>query len=77
MCLSRFFQKTALLLIMLMSFHTIVAPIAGAVLIETATIVSAEEVDASRTRLAALLAREDIGAALQDHGVTAQEALLH
>ena len=76
MCLSRFFQKTALLLIMLMSFHTIVAPIAGAVLIETATIVSAEEVDASRTRLAALLAREDIGAALQDHGVTAQEAML-
>jgi hypothetical protein len=76
MCLSRFFQKTALLLIMLMSFHTIVAPIAGAVLIETATIVSAQEVDASRARLATLLAREDIGAALQGHGVTAQEALL-
>ena len=76
MCLSRFFQKTALLLIMLMSFHTIVAPIAGAALVETATLVSAQEVDASRARLAALLAREDIGAALQDHGVTAQEALL-
>ena len=75
MCLSRFFQKTALLLIMLMSFHTIVAPIAGAALVETATLVSAQEVDASRARLAALLAREDIGAALQDHGVSAQEAL--
>ena len=76
MCLSRFFQKTALLLIMLMSFHTIVAPIAGAALVETATLVSAQEVDASRARLTALLAREDIGAALQEHGVTAQEALL-
>jgi len=76
MSLSRFFQKTALLLIMLMSFHTIVAPLAGAALVETATLVSAEEVDASRARLAALLAREDIGAALQDHGVTAQEAML-
>jgi hypothetical protein len=61
---------------MLISFHTIVAPLAGAALVESATLVSAEEVDASRTRLAALLAREDIGAALQDHGVTAQEALL-
>lgn len=76
MCLSRFFQKTALLLIMLISFHTIVAPLAGAALVESATLVSAEEVDASRARLATLLAREDIGAALQGHGVTAQEALL-
>ena len=76
MCLSRFFQKTALLLIMLISFHTIVAPIAGAALVETATLVSAQGVDASRARLTALLAREDIGAALQEHGVTAQEALL-
>lgn len=76
MCLSRFFQKTALLLIMLMSFHTIAVPLAGAALIETATIVSAQEVDDSRARLATLLAREDIGAALQGHGVTAEEALL-
>ncbi|MBE0502889.1 MAG: PA2779 family protein [Desulfuromonadales bacterium] len=76
MCLSRFFQKTALLLIMLMSFQTIVAPLASAALVETATMVSAQEVDASRARLATLLAREDIGAALQGHGVTAEEALL-
>lgn len=76
MCLSRFFQKTALLLIMLMSFHTIAVPLASAALVETATIVSAQEVDASRARLATLLAREDIGAALQGHGVTAEEALL-
>jgi len=76
MCLSRFFQKTALLLIMLMSFQTIVAPLASAALVETATMVSAQEVDASRARLATLLAREDIGAALQGHGVTAGEALL-
>ncbi len=76
MRLSRFFQKTALLLIMLMSFHTIVAPLASAALVETAALVSAQEVDASRARLATLLAREDIGAALQGHGVTAEEALV-
>jgi hypothetical protein len=76
MRLSRFFQKTALLLIMLMSFHTIVAPLASAALVETATLVSAQEAEASRSHLATLLAREDVGAALQVHGVTAAEALL-
>lgn len=76
MRLSSFFHKTALLLILLMSFHTIVVPIAGAALVETATLVSAQEVDASRARLAALLARADVGAALQDHGVSAREVLL-
>ncbi|PKN12374.1 MAG: hypothetical protein CVU69_07775 [Deltaproteobacteria bacterium HGW-Deltaproteobacteria-4] len=76
MYLSRFFQKTALLLIMLMSFHTIAVPLANAALVESATMVSAQEVDASRARLATLLAREDIGAALQGHGVTAEEALV-
>ena len=76
MYLSRFFQKTTLLLIMFISFQTMVAPLAGAALVESATLVSAAEVDASRARLATLLAREDIGAALQGHGVTAQEALL-
>lgn len=75
MRLSRLFHKTALLLILLMSFHTIVAPLANAALVETATLVSAQEVDASRARLAALLAREDVGAALQGHGVSAQEVL--
>lgn len=75
MRLSRLFHKTALLLILLMSFHTIVAPVASAVMVETATLVSAQEVDASRARLAALLAREDVGAALQSHGVSAQEVL--
>jgi F0F1-type ATP synthase membrane subunit b/b' len=75
MHLSRLFHKTALLLILLMSFHTIVAPVASAVMVETATLVSAQEVDASRARLAALLAREDVGAALQSHGVSAQEVL--
>lgn len=76
MQLSRFFHKTALLLILLISFHTIVAPLAGAVMVETDSLVSVQEVDASRTRLAALLAREDVGAALQGHGVSAQEVLL-
>ena len=76
MRLSRLFQKTALLLILLMSFHTIIAPLASAALVETDALVSAQEVDASRARLAALLAREDIGAALQDHGVSVQEVLL-
>lgn len=75
MQLSSLFRKTALLLILLMSFHTIVAPVASAVMVETATLVSAQEVDASRARLAALLAREDVGAALQGHGVSAQEVL--
>ena len=75
MRLSSFFHKTALLLILLLSFHTIVVPVAGAALIETDTLVSAQEVDASRARLAALLAREDVGAALQGHGVSAQEVL--
>ncbi len=76
MRLSSLFHKTALLLILLMSFHTIVAPLASAAMVETDTLVSAQEVDASRARLAALLAREDVGAALQDHGVSAQEVLL-
>ena len=76
MRLSRLFQQTALLLILLMSFHTIVAPLANAALIETDTLVSAQEVDASRARLAALLAREEVGAALQGHGVSVQEVLL-
>lgn len=76
MRLSSLFHKTALLLILLMSFHTIVAPVASAVMVETATLVSAQEVDASRARLAALLAREDVGAALQSHGVSAQEVLV-
>jgi len=75
MRLSSLFHKTALLLILLMSFHTIVAPVASAVMVETATLVSAQEVDASRARLAALLAREDVGAALQSHGVSAREVL--
>jgi hypothetical protein len=75
MRLSRLFHKTALLLILLMSFHTIVAPLAGAALVETDTLVSAQEVDASRARLTALLAREDVGAALQGHGISAQEVL--
>jgi hypothetical protein len=75
MRLSSFFQKTALLLILLMSFHTIVVPLANAALIESATLAGSQEVDASRARLAALLAREDIGAALQDHGVSAREVL--
>ena len=75
MCLSRFFQKTALMLVMLMSFHTIAVPLAGAALIETTTLVSAQEADASRAQLTALLAREDIGLALKGHGVTAEEAL--
>lgn len=75
MQLSSLFRKTALLLILLLSFHTIVAPVASAVMVETATLVSAQEVDASRARLAALLAREDVGAALQGHGVSAQEVL--
>lgn len=76
MHLSRLFHKTALFLVLLMSFHTIVAPLAGAALIETETLVSTQEVDASRDRLAALLAREDVGAALQEHGVSTQEVLL-
>lgn len=76
MRLPRLFQKTALLLILLMSFHTIIAPLASAALVESATMVSAQEVDASRARLAALLAREDVGAALQNHGVSAEEVLL-
>lgn len=76
MQLSNLFQKTALLLILFMSFHTIVAPLAGAALIETETLVSAQEVDASRDRVAALLAREDVGAALLNHGVSVQEVLL-
>jgi hypothetical protein len=76
MQLSNLFHKTALFLVLLMSFHTIVAPLAGAALIETETLVSTQEVDASRDRLAALLAREDVGAALQEHGVSTQEVLL-
>lgn len=76
MRLSRLFPQTALLLILLISFQTIVAPVAGAALVETETLVSAQEVDASRARLAALLARQDLGAALQGHGVSAQEVLL-
>ena len=75
MRLSRLFHKTALLLILLMSFHTVIAPLAQAALVATDTLVSAQEVDASRARLAALLAREDVGAALQSHGVSAQEVL--
>ena len=75
MRLSRLFQKTALLLILLMSFHTIAAPLASATLIGTETLVSTQEVDASRARLTALLAREDVGAALQGHGVSAGEVL--
>lgn len=69
-------HKTALLLILLLSFHTIVAPVASAIMVETDTLVSAQEVEASRARLTALLAREDVGAALQGHGVSAQEVLL-
>ena len=76
MHLSSFFHKTALLLVLLMSFHTIVVPVAGAVMVETETLVSAQEVEASRAHLATLLAREDVGAALKEHGVTAQEAQL-
>lgn len=75
MRLSSLFPKTALLLILLMSFHTVVAPLANAALVGTETLVSAQEVDASRARLAALLAREDVGAALQGHGVSAREVL--
>lgn len=71
---SRIFHKTALLLVLLMSFHTIVSPLAGAAMVETATLVSAQEVDASRARLATLLARADVGAALQGQGITAEEA---
>ena len=74
MQLSRLFQKTALLLVLLMSFHTIVSPLANAAMVETATLVSAQEVDASRARLATLLARADVGAALQGQGITAEEA---
>lgn len=76
MRLSRLFHKTALLLILLLSFHTIVAPVASAIMVGTDTLVSAQEVEDSRARLTALLAREDVGAALQGHGVSAQEALL-
>lgn len=76
MRLSRLFHKTALLLILFMSFHTIIAPLAGAALIETDALVSAQEVDASRARLAALLAREDVGAVLQGHGISTQEVLV-
>lgn len=76
MQLSSFFHKTALLLILLMSFHTIVAPLAGAAVVETDTLVSAQEVDASRARLSTLLARADVGTALQGHGITAEEAQL-
>ena len=75
MRLSSLFHKTALLLILLMSFHTVIAPLAQAALVETDVLVNAQEVDASRARLAALLAREDVGAALQSHGVSAQEVL--
>ena len=75
MRLSSCFHKTALLLILLMSFHTVIAPLAQAALVETDVLVNAQEVDASRARLAALLAREDVGAALQSHGVSAQEVL--
>jgi len=73
MRLPSLFHKTALLLILLMSFHTIVTPLAGAALIETDRFVSAQDVDASRARLTALLAREDVGAALQGHGISLQE----
>lgn len=76
MQLSRFFPKTALFLVLLMSFHTVVAPVASAAMVETETLVSIQEVDASRARLATLLARADLGAALQSHGVTAAEAQL-
>lgn len=76
MKLSTFFHKTALLLLLLTSFHTAFVPVAGAVMVETATLVNVQEVEASRSRLATLLAREDVGAALQKQGVTAQEALL-
>ena len=75
MRLSKLFQKTALLLILLMSFHTIVAPLASAALVGTDTLISAQEVDASRARLAALLSREDVGSALLAHGVSAGEVL--
>ena len=74
MHLSRLFQKTALLLVLLMSFHTIVSPLASAAMVETATLVNTQAADASRDRLAALLAREDVGAALKGHGITAEEA---
>lgn len=76
MRLAKLFQKTALLLVLLMSFHTIVAPLASAALIGTDTLVSAQEVDASRARVAALLARDDIGAALLAHGISATEVLV-
>ncbi len=76
MQLSDLFRKTALLLILLMSFHTIVVPVAGAALIETETLVSTQAADASRDRIVALLAREDVGVALQEHGVSTQEVLL-
>ena len=76
MKLPKFIHKTALLMILLMSFHTIFVPLAGAALIETDTLVSVQEVDASRARLAALLARDDVGAALLGHGVSPQEVLL-
>jgi hypothetical protein len=76
MQLSRLFHKTALFLVLLMSFHTIVSPLANAAMVETATLVSAQEVDASRARLATLLARADVGVALQGHGITAEEAQL-
>ena len=76
MRLSRLFHKTALLLVLLMSFHTIVSPLANAAMVETATLVSTQEVDASRARVDTFLARADVSAALQGHGITAEEAQL-
>lgn len=76
MRLSRLFHKTALLLVLLMSFHTIVSPLANAAMVETTTLVSTQEVDASRARVDTFLARADVSAALQGHGITAEEAQL-
>lgn len=75
MHLSLLFRRTAVALLFLLSFHTFIAPVAGAVMIETESMAATEAAAASRAELGALLAREDVAAALLEHGVTAAEAL--
>lgn len=76
MCLSLFFRRIALVLVLVMSFHTLVVPVAGAVMITTETMVSTQAATESRARLSALLAREDVASALKEHGVSSEEALV-
>lgn len=75
MQLSMLFRRTALVLVMAMSFHTLIVPLAGAAMITTETMVATENAGESRAKLVNLLAREDVSSALQAQGVSSDEVL--